>query len=373
MQQSTFPACPIDQPPGELGYSLPAHYYTSQEVFEQEKNTIFARNWICVMHRSQVAESNQYATAKVAGENVLVVRGRDGVLRAFYNVCPHRGHELLKDSGQARNLITCPYHAWAFKLDGELAQARNCDNVTDFDKGAYALTPLKVVEHCGFVFVNMDPDAPPIETQLPGLEQHFMEVCPNVANLKVAARTVTETPANWKVIVDNFMECYHCAPAHPSFSSSVGTEQYTHTLHGNWTLQRGEAQSSGKSYNFDAGARNQAYNGYWVWPCVMFNVVPGDAAMTVIYEFPVSAGVTVQYYEVLFTNTELTEDQQRFIAWTRDEFRPEDLRLVESVQRGLQSRGYRGQGRIMTDRARSGISEHGIAHFHALVAQAYQR
>jgi phenylpropionate dioxygenase-like ring-hydroxylating dioxygenase large terminal subunit len=353
-------------------HTLPARYYTADEVFQFEKERIFAKTWLCLCHASEVAAPNAYVTRKVVGENIAVVRGRDGVLRAFYNVCPHRGHELLKDSGVAKNVITCPYHAWAFKLDGELSHARNCENVANFDKSAYSLTQLKVAEYCGFVFVNMDPEAAPIEQSLAGLHEHLTRVCPNVAELHIAARVVTETPANWKVIVDNFMECYHCAPAHPSFSSSVGTENYTHTFHGNWTLQRGEASSTSKSYAFDDKAQNQAYNGYWVWPCVMFNVVPGDGAMTVIYEYPVSAGVTVQHYEILFANKELSEDQQRFIAWARDEFRPEDLRLVESVQRGLQSRGYRGQGRIMVDHARSGISEHGIAYFHGLVAAAYK-
>jgi phenylpropionate dioxygenase-like ring-hydroxylating dioxygenase large terminal subunit len=357
----------------EHAYTLPAKYYTSEQVFEYEKEHIFAKTWLCLCHGSEVANNNDYVTRKVVGENIAVVRGKDGVLRAFYNVCPHRGHELLKDSGQSRNMITCPYHAWTFKLDGELAMARNCENVANFDKANYHLTPLKVAEYCGFVFVNMDPFAEPIEKQLAGLEQHFLKVCPNVAELKVAARVVTETPANWKVIVDNYMECYHCAPAHPSFSNSVGTEHYTHTFHGDWTLQHSEAKPSGRSYSFNANANNTAYNGYWVWPCVMFNVVPGDGAMTVIYEYPVSAGVTVQHYEILFTTTELSEEQEKFIAWARDEFRPEDLHLVESVQRGLQSRGYRGQGRIMADAARSGISEHGIAYFHGLVAKAYQR
>ncbi|WP_018153118.1 aromatic ring-hydroxylating oxygenase subunit alpha [Leeia oryzae] len=353
-------------------HTLPARYYTAEEVFAHEKEHIFARSWLCLGHGSEVAQPNDYFTRKVIGENIAVVRGKDGVLRAFYNVCPHRGHELLKDSGKARNMITCPYHAWTFKLDGELAVARNCENVANFDKSANGLTPLKVAEYCGFVFVNMDPDAKPIETELAGLQEHFMQVCPDIADLKVAKRVVTETPANWKVIVDNYMECYHCAPAHPSFSQSVGTANYTHTFHGNWTLQRGEASSSDDSYAFDDAANNRHFNGYWIWPCVMFNVVPGDGAMTVIYEFPVSAGVTVQYYEVMFRNTDLSEDQQKFVDWATKEFRPEDLGLVESVQRGLQSRGYRKQGRIMADQARSGISEHGIAYFHRMVAQTYK-
>lgn len=354
-------------------YTLPARYYTSDAVFDYEKQQIFAKSWLCFCHGSELAENNAYVTRRIAGENLLAVRGRDGVLRAFYNVCPHRGHELLQDSGIAKNVVSCPYHAWTFKLDGELAVARNCEHVAHFDKADYRLTPVQVAEYCGFVFINMDMQAEPVETALAGLAEHLHSVCPNVASLQVASRTITDTPANWKVIVDNYMECYHCAPAHPGFSSSVDSASYTHTFHGRWTLQHGHSKSSSQGYSFDGDVANQAFSGYWVWPCVMFNVVPGDDTMTVIYEYPVSAGLTVQYYEVLMPSKEVTPEQRNFITWATQTFRPEDLRLVESVQRGLQSRGYRGQGRIMVDDSLSGISEHGIAYFHRMVAQSYRQ
>ncbi|ONG21142.1 hypothetical protein BXT95_14485, partial [Escherichia coli] len=149
-----------------------------------------------------------------------------------------------------------------------------------------------------------------------------------------AARFTTRTPANWKNIVDNYLECYHCGPAHPGFSDSVQVDRYWHTMHGNWTLQYGFAKPS--------------------------------------EEFPVDSETTLQNYDIYFTNEELTDEQKSLIEWYRDVFRPEDLRLVESVQKGLKSRGYRGQGRIMADSSGSGISEHGIAHFHNLLAQVFK-
>jgi len=357
----------------EEAYTIPAAYYTQPEVFADEEEKIFANNWICLAHASEVAESNAYITREVIGENILVVRGRDGTLRAFYNVCPHRGHQLLQGSGKAKNVITCPYHAWAFKLDGELAHARNCENVVNFDKENSSLVSLKVEEYAGFVFINMNPHSGTVEEQLPGLQEHLRNACQVIDDLYLAARFVTQTPANWKVIVDNYLECYHCAPAHPGFSDSVDVKQYCHSLHGNWTLQYGKAKPSEKSFKFDAGkVKDASFSGYWIWPCTMFNVPPGGDFMTVIYEFPQDAQTTLQYYDIYFLNKELTEEQKALIEWYRTVFRPEDLRLVESVQKGLRSRGYRGQGRIMTDRERSGVSEHGIAHFHHLMAQAYQ-
>ncbi len=142
-------------------------------------------------------------------------------------------------------------------------------------------------------------------------------------------------------------------------------------MHGNWTLQYGFAKPSEQSFKFEEGV-DAAFHGFWLWPCTMLNVTPIKGMMTVIYEFPVDAETTLQNYDIYFTNEELTEEQKALIEWYRNVFRPEDLRLVESVQKGLKSRGYRGQGRIMADTSGSGISEHGIAHFHNLVAQVFQ-
>lgn len=148
-------------------------------------------------------------------------------------------------------------------------------------------------------------------------------------------------------------------------------DRYWHTMHGKWTLQYGFAKPSEQSFKFEEGT-DAAFHGFWLWPCTMFNVTPIKGMMTVIYEFPVDEETTLQNYDIYFTNEELTDDQKALIEWYRDVFRPEDLRLVESVQKGLKSRGYRGQGRIMADNSGSGISEHGIAHFHNLVAQVFQ-
>lgn len=357
----------------DQAYTLPASYYTSAEVFAYEREKIFANQWICVSHISELAENNSYITRDLIGESIALVRGGDGVLRAFYNVCPHRGHQLLAGSGKIRNMITCPYHAWVFKLDGELSRARNCENVEQFDAENSSLVQLKVEEYAGFVFVNFNhKTTTSVGAQLPGLEEKLFAACPNVKSLKLAARFESRTPANWKVIVDNYMECYHCAPAHPGFADSVQVDKYTHTLHGNWTLQFGLAKPSEKSFKSTVAGQDMSFSGFWAWPCSMFNVPPAANCMTAIFEFPVDADTTLQHYEIYFLNDELTQDQKELIEWYRTVFRPEDLRLVESVQKGLKSRGYRGQGRIMTDRGRTGISEHGIAHFHALVAQQYQ-
>lgn len=355
-------------------YTLPAKYYTCPDIFDFEADNIFAKSWICVAHVSEVAKPNQYIVREILNESILVLRGRDGVLRAFFNVCPHRGHRLIEGTteGTAKNVIACPYHAWTFKHDGQMALAPNSENIYDFNMDESCLTSMLVEEYAGFVFINMDSSCKTtVEDQLPGLKDEFLKARPEVYDLKLAARFVTRTPANWKNIVDNYMECYHCGPSHPDFASSVQVCNYWHKMHDHWSLQWGKAIASEKSFNFDGG--DSSFSGFWLWPCTMWNATPVLGMLTAIFEFPIDAETTLQHYDIFFTNEELTDYQKGLIDWYRDVFRPEDLRLVESVQRGLHSRGYRGQGRIMADETGSGVSEHGIAYFHSLVAEEYNK
>jgi len=371
MDQQTFaPTCPL---PGELGYTLPAHYYTSQDIFEQEKKTIFARNWICVMHRSQVAENNQYATASVAGENVFVVRGRDGVLRGFYNVCPHRAHELFAEgSGRAKNVITCPYHAWSFGLDGKLIHVRNGENVPGFCKDNAGLTPVRVEEFCGLIFVNLDMNATPLAELAPGLNADIRARCPDVDKLVPAIRLSYTMKANWKVVVDNYLECLHCQTAHPALVDSIAMETYRHVVHGIYTSQVGKTRSGSEAFTYDSGAPNTDFAAYWLWPNVTLNVLPGDGNYGVFYMFPVDADTTIQHFEFYFRDATPTEEQQQLIDYYKNVLKPEDLSIVESVQRGLKSRGYRnGQGPLLvSDDKTSAIGEHGVQHFQQMVLDA---
>lgn len=351
-------------------YTLPAKFYTSQDAFNYEADEIFAKSWLCMCHVSEVAKPNQYVTREVLNESILIVRGRDNQLRAFYNVCPHRGHRLIEGSGTCKNVIACPYHAWTFKLDGTMASAPNSENIYDFNLDESCLTPMKVEEYAGFVFINMDPECKTtVEDQLPGLKDAALKARPEMYDLKLAARFVTKTPANWKNIVDNYMECYHCGPSHPDFASSVQVSDYWHKMYTNWSLQWGRAISSDSSFAFEGDS--SSFSGFWLWPCTMWNATPVPGMLTAIFEYPLDAETTLQHYDIFFTNEELTQYQKDLIVWYRDVFRPEDLGLVESVQKGLHSRGYRGQGRIMADSTGSGVSEHGIAYFHSLVAQYY--
>ncbi|RXZ43882.1 aromatic ring-hydroxylating oxygenase subunit alpha [Crenobacter cavernae] len=366
----TAPVCDTS---ASLAYTLPAHYYTSADVFELEKKTLFSKSWVCVMHKSQVAEPNAYATARVAGENVFVVRGRDGVLRGFYNVCPHRAHELFAEgSGRAKNVITCPYHAWAFGLDGKVIHVRNSENVPGFCKENAGLTPVRVEEFCGLVFVNLDMDAVPLAELAAGLNEEIRSRCPDVDKLVPAHRLTYEMKANWKVVVDNYLECLHCQTAHPALVESIRMETYKHEVRGIYTSQVGQTRSDSDAFNYGDEAAHTEFAAFWLWPNVTINVLPGDGNYGVFYMFPVDADTTIQHFEFYFRDSTPTAEQEQLIEYYKNVLKPEDLSIVESVQRGLKSRGYRnGQGPLLiTDDKTSAIGEHGVQHFQQMVLGA---
>src|SRR5262245_37024280 len=142
----------------ERSWTLPKSYYIDPEIYEREKDLIFARAWNFACHKSQVAEPGAYATCMVTDQNIVVMRGHDGQLRAFYNVCSHRAHELVKGCGKA-NIITCPYHAWTYHSDGRLRTAIGQKRVDGFEANEFALRAVKVEEYCDFIFVNLDANA----------------------------------------------------------------------------------------------------------------------------------------------------------------------------------------------------------------------
>ena len=150
-------------PRPERSFTMPASYYFDPDVYEREKDAIFWRNWICVGHASEVRDPGQYLTADVVGQRVFVIRGADGELRSFFNVCMHRGHQLLEDSGTIGRRITCPYHAWAYDAEGALVGARMSDRMDDFDFADFTLPNVAVEEFCGFVFVNLSTDPQPMD------------------------------------------------------------------------------------------------------------------------------------------------------------------------------------------------------------------
>ncbi len=199
------------------GKTLAQHYFVSQETFSEEQEQIFAERWLCVGHQSQLAHSGDYFLADVAGESLIVLRDRTARIRAFFNVCRHRGTRICeRQTGQFRETLQCPYHAWTYSLEGDLVGAPHMDEVADFDKAAHSLRAAHLGLWEGFIFVNLTSDATPLETAFGPLAGRFTDW--NLPDLRSAKRMVYDVRANWKLIFENYSECYHCPLVHPALS-----------------------------------------------------------------------------------------------------------------------------------------------------------
>ena len=194
--------------------TLEGHWYHSEAVFQRERERIFSRGWTCVERSERVSRAGDYLLAEVDGESLIVLRDVRGELRAFYNVCRHRGTRLCSaQAGRLKGAIVCPYHAWTYALDGSLLVARDAEGTLDVEGERYALRIASVAERLGFVFVSLDGDAQPFEAAFPGLAGRFDAW--NVGSLRAVRRIEYELRCNWKLVFQNYSECYHCPVIHP--------------------------------------------------------------------------------------------------------------------------------------------------------------
>jgi phenylpropionate dioxygenase-like ring-hydroxylating dioxygenase large terminal subunit len=349
--------------------TLPARFYTSPEIFAAEREAIFFRGWQMAGHVSDLAETGSYITANVHDQNVFICRGKDGVLRGFYNVCAHRAHELLSGAGRTA-VITCPYHAWSYHLTGELRSARGTERQEGFPGGKICLTPVRVETLGPLVFFNLDAKAPSLESQFPGLKDEFAHYIPGFAGMKRLWANSGVIEANWKVAADNFLECYHCSPAHPAFADMIDLKTYRsicHVRHSTHIGAVGRAQN--KAYAVPASAPVQRSAFWFLWPMATINLMPGDMAVTLFWFNPLSPSRTDQRSITYTPDGKSTPVLDDYARYSLSVLQPEDNGLCESVQRGLASRGYR-QGRFVADPELTAVSEHAVHHFHSLVAEA---
>jgi Rieske 2Fe-2S family protein len=192
--------------------TLPGRVYWDADLYARELETIFFGTWLCAGHRSRLASPGEFFTLEIGPESILLTADGQGDLHAFYNVCRHRGSRVMLEScGQTRSL-QCPYHAWTYGLDGRLTGAPAMDGVEGFDRARFPLRAVRVETLHGFLFVNLDEEAPPVARcldDLPDLSRF------GLADLERVARHGYEVNTNWKLICENYHECYHCALAHP--------------------------------------------------------------------------------------------------------------------------------------------------------------
>lgn len=352
----------IETPP----QALPARFYTDPDVFRLTRERIFFRSWQYVCHATHLPEVGDYYAFTLLDQDLMVIRGRDGQLRCFYNVCQHRGHTLVSDTGRTKVLV-CPYHAWTYELEGPLRAAPGGKRTPGFDPSTICLTEVRLEEFLGFVFVNFDDSAQSMDTIYSGVREAALALCPDIEERVFAHEHDAQEHCNWLVAVENYNECYHCGHVHKAFSDGVidpGSYDIR-PFNGMRVLHHAAGAAAGDNAWYDTSGSD--YGSFFLYPGFSLQIYPGGVINT--YYWRPTAHNDTQVHRGWFSKDGVVDDQlQAVIDLDRETTFAEDLALVKQVQRGLSSRGYRpGPLVIAPD---GGInSEHSIAALHSWVRE----
>ena len=330
--------------------TLPSDWYVEPGTLERELGRVFDRSWQYAGPAELVGEPGTFLTARAGRVPIVVTRDEDGELNAFVNVCRHRGAVVARERNGRRRSLQCHYHAWTYGLDGRLRAAPGTKEL-DLDDVALPRAPVGVWGP--FVFVNPDPDAGPLEDALGELPAIVAEGRVPLERIRPRRTASYEIEANWKLVVDNYLECYHCPVAHPGFSKAFDVDDYTLSTYPTFSLQRTPGRGEGEGL--------YAY----LWPNFTLNAYPGPGNVSLNLFVPLATDRTLVLYEYFLADEISDEEADEFVAFV-DQVQREDTELCESVQRGLSS-GRLESGLLVPGR------EDGVRHFQNLVRDALQR
>ena len=343
-------------------HTLDPAYYTSDAIYQQECFGLFMYTWQFAGHVSQAPNPGDYFTFEIAGQQLFCIRNYDNVLLTFYNVCQHRAHELVKGQGHCDQAIVCPYHAWTYRFDGSLLRGPKPEVIPVQARDSICLTSVHTQEFCGFIFVNLDDEAEPMDVWFPEVETQLRDFVPKIDALKPIETISVSEKCNWKVSVENYSECYHCRINHRTFATGViKPETYDIQPQGYCLRHTTECQNLDQmSYPIDLGANGHAgdYSSWFLWPTFSFQVYPGNVLNT--YHWQPTGVEAVRLTRGWFTVGGAESRTIRELAvQDRETTVEEDIHLVESQQRGFRNRGYR-PGPLVIDPAGGVNSEHSI-------------
>ncbi len=332
--------------------TLPGEYFTSPAILAEEDERIFARGWSCVGRAARLARPGDYFIATIAGESLIVVRDREGVLRAHFNVCRHRGTRIcMEESGRFKESIQCPYHAWTYGLDGRLKAAPHMQEAEGFAAGDHGLHAAALAEWEGFAFVSIARDPPPFESEWAPMRERLARF--GLPGLVVGHRIVYDVRANWKLVFENYSECLHCPTIHPKLASVLPYQSGANDLTagpflGGYMEIKAPNQSatmSGRacglplSADTPAADRHRAYY-YTLMPNLLLSIHPDYVNYYLVH--PLAVDRTRVESEWLFHPQTLAADasniRDAIEFW--DLTNRQDWEIVERSQLGIASRRY---------------------------------
>ena len=334
--------------------ALPARYYLGEDMLARDQAEVLSRSWQLLAHRERLAGPGDHVVEQVGRTPVLVVRGADGVLRAFPNVCRHRAGPLALTDGRGARQLQCRYHGWTYDLEGRLRRAPEMGEAEDFRVGDICLPPLAVGEWQGLVFVAVRDDVPPLGQVLGGIAGRIAPI--ELAAMRFARRDSYELACNWKVYVDNYLEGYHLPYVHPGLTKVLDYRVYATELSAWHSLQHSPITSADSPY----GDGDAFY--YFVYPNTMLNIMPGRLQVNRV--LPIAAERCRVEFDYYYADDPATQARIARDGEFSEEVQQEDIAICEAVQRGLGS-GHYQPGRLCPKR------ESGVWHFHKLLRAAY--
>lgn len=355
--------------PIEKAWTPPAPWYTTPEVYQLELKSVFTDNWLIAARIDQVDESRRYVCGEIAGERYVVVRGDDGVLRAFYNVCRHHAAAVAEGEGSKRRFV-CPYHGWTYGLDGHLINAPELGDVEDFDRDCFGLVPMAVEVWGSLVFVSMAKEPRSLADDLAPLKAELDEM--QFESMPFVERREYTMACNWKVYVDNYLDGgYHVAYLHRGLAAQLDLNSYKTRVFDRFSIQSGAgAAPDNNKRRVKAGSDFAERIGdrvlyAWIYPNLMINRY--GTIMDTNWVIPVAPNRTKVIFDYYFLSPEKaqTDFVERSIG-ASDVVQIEDAGICEAVQRGLESRSYKA-GRY------SPLREGGEYHFHRLLSEELAR
>jgi len=340
-------------------FTIPAPWYVDPRIAELEEKTVFSTTWQMVDRTDQVEKPGQFVTASVAGEPIVVVRGNDGVLRGFYNVCRHHAAAVATESCGQVSILHCPYHGWNYGLDGSLKGMPEFDGVKNFERQQNGLVPVKTDVWEKFVFVNLDPHAAPLPEFLGGLIRRVLPL--EISQLHYFDSRSYDIHCNWKVFVDNYLDGgYHVPHLHKGLSSVLDYKEYTIENEDRYCLQSSPMVVSDEDAATGATRKGDRAWYFWQYPNLMINCYEGYMDTNLVIPVDVDhCRVIFDFYFADTSEAQRKHNEQSVAVGAR--VQDEDLGICEAVQRGLKSRAY-GAGRLSVRR------EAGEHLFHRLLA-----
>jgi phenylpropionate dioxygenase-like ring-hydroxylating dioxygenase large terminal subunit len=342
--------------------TLPYSWYSDPEILRREQERIFRDSWQYVGHAGELPEPGTFTTARAGRTPIVLTRARDGEVRAFFNVCRHRGFPLAEGAGR-RETLQCPYHAWTYGLDGTLLAAPRADELADFPKDELGLCPAELDSWGPFLFVNAGRNPEPLADALGSMPAQIAELGLDVEDLVFCTRWEAELEANWKVVCENFLECYHCQVAHPQLAAmlDVSADAYALSTDGRLSSQHGPVREGGGTrMHLDGELPRSQF--HFLWPNFGVNIFPGQPNISLGPIVPLSPDRTYRCLDYFFGSTVDQAWIDELVAFD-DQVGREDKALVEGVHRGMAS-GVLEHGYLM------GSSEQLIGHFQELTREA---